>query len=569
VVAVAGAVVLAMAAGCTSEALAGTVASPPDGVTLRVLAGSELTDLAPILDEAAAATGVRVELVPIGTLDGAAVVASGAADAVYDAVWFSSNRYLALQPGAQERLGTATDVMSSPVVLGLRRSVAERLGWVGRPVTWSEIAAAAGARAFTYGMTDPSASNSGFSAVVAVATALVGSGAALTAEQAASTAPALRDFFAAQTLAAGSSGFLQDAYLRRATGADPGPPVDGLVNYESVLLAMNASGRLPEPLELIYPADGVITADYPFTVLAAAPSEIRDAHRRLTAYLRTSEVQREIAERTHRRAAAPGTAPTPASATLVELPFPGQAEVVDSLLTSYFDKLRRPSRTIYVLDTSGSMEGEERIGALRWSLAALAGSDPSLTAQYRRFRGREDVTLLPFDTAPRTPQTFSVAEDDHGPDRQRIADAGAALQPGGDTAIYDSLMAADRLAEQRIAADPDRFTSIVLMTDGENTAGAGPEEFRAFAESLPAALKGVPVFCVLFGETDIDGMTGGRPGHRWAHLRRPHHAAGAGLPGDPRLCLTRAPRSGATSRPVGTRPGWPGRSSAWGCTWPG
>ena len=500
--------VLALVAGCTG----GGPAEPGPGqhgaeVTLRVLAGSELADLAPILDEAAAATGVRVQLDPVGTLDGAEAVASGAAEADHDAIWFSSNRYLALQPGAEARLGTATDVMSSPVVLGLRRSVAERLGWVGRPVTWSEIAAAAGARQFTYGMTDPSASNSGFSAVVAVATALVGSGSALTVEQAASTVPALRDFFGAQTLAAGSSGFLQDAYVRRATGADPGPPVDGLVNYESVLLGMNAAGTLPEPLELIHPADGVVTADYPFTVLASASDQVRDAHRRLTEYLRTPDVQREIADRTQRRPAVPGVAAPPSSATLVELPFPGQADVVDALLTSYFDKLRRPSRTIYVLDTSGSMEGDERIGALRRSLAGLAGADPSLTAQYRRFRGREEVTLLPFNTGPGTPQTFTVAEDDPGPDRQRIANAGAALQPGGDTAIYDSLVEAYRIAEQQVAGDPDRLTSIVLMTDGENTTGVGIDTFRQFTESLPAALRGVPVFCVLFGESNTDEMT--------------------------------------------------------------
>jgi Ca-activated chloride channel family protein len=251
--------------------------------------------------------------------------------------------------------------MSSPVVLGLRRSVAERLGWVGRPVTWAEIAAAAGARQFSYGMTDPSASNSGFSAVVAVATALVGAGSALTLEQAESTVPALRDFFAAQTLAAGSSGFLQDAYVRRATGVDPGEPVDGLINYESVLQEMNAAGTLPEPLELIRPADGVVTAEYPFTVLAAASPEARDAPRRLTEYLRTPDVQRAIAERTHRQPAVPGVLPAPVG-TAVELPFPAQADVVDALLTSYFDKLRRPSRTIYVLDTSGSMAGD-RIAA--------------------------------------------------------------------------------------------------------------------------------------------------------------------------------------------------------------
>ncbi len=506
---------LALAAGCSGATEQPGPTRGPD-VTLRVLAGSELADLTPILDEAAEATGVHVELDLVGTLAGAEAVASGAAEADHDATWFSSDRYLALQPEAQAKLGTTIDIMSSPVVLGLRRSVAERLGWVGRTVTWSEIAAAAGAGEFTYGMTDPSASNSGFSAVVGVATALVGGGAALTAEQARSTAPALREFFGAQTLAAGSSGFLQDAFVRRATGVDPGPPVDGLINYESVLLEMNDSGALPEPLEVIYPADGVVTADYPFTVLAGASQEVRDAHRRLTDHLRTPDVQREIAERTHRRAAVPGVARPPSAATLVELPFPAQAEVVDTLLTSYFDRLRRPSRTIYVLDTSGSMATDDRIGALRTSLAGLAGADPSLTAQFRRFRGREEVTLLPFDTTPGTPQVFTVAEEDPGPDRGRIADAGAALRPGGDTAIYDSLELAYGIAGEQIAADADRFTSIVLMTDGQNTTGADIDGFRTFVATRPPAVRGVPVFCVLFGEssaeemTEVATLTGGR-----------------------------------------------------------
>jgi Ca-activated chloride channel family protein len=522
--AAAAAAVLALVAGCSGDAGGGDggggprlAVGPSDAaVTLRVLAGSELLDLEPVLADAATATGVRIELEPVGTLDGAETVASGAAEAGHDAIWFSSNRYLALQPGAQARLGTATDIMSSPVVLGLRRSVAERLGWVGRPVTWAEIAVAAGARQFTYGMTDPSASNSGFSAVVAVSTALVGAGSALTIEQAKSTEPALRDFFAAQTVAAGSSGFLQDAYVRRATGADPGEPVDGLINYESVLLAMNAAGTLPEPLELIRPADGVITAEYPFTVLAAASPEAKDAHRRLTEHLRTPDVQRAIAERTHRRPAVPGILPAPAGATSVELPFPAQAEVVDALLTSYFDKLRRPSRTIYVLDTSGSMAQDDRIGELHRSLASLAGADPSLTGQYRRFRGREQVTLLPFSTAPSAPETFTVAEDNPGPDRQRIADAAAGLEPAGDTAIYDSLQAAYLIAEQQIAADPDRFTSIVLMTDGENTSGTDFRGFATWAGVRPAAVRDVPVFCVLFGESSVEEMeevarlTGGR-----------------------------------------------------------
>jgi Ca-activated chloride channel family protein len=504
-------------AATPGPAAPGPDAAGPGGV-LRVLAGSELADLAPVLDEAARATGIRVEFDFTGTLAGAEQVATGTAGSGHDAIWFSSNRYLALRPQAQAELGSSAEIMSSPVVLGLRRSVAQQLGFVGRPVSWSDIAAAAGARRFSYGMTDPSASNSGFSAVVAVATALVGSGSALNQQQAASTTPALRDFFAAQTLSAGSSGYLQEAFVKRATGADPGPPVDGLINYESVLLGMNAAGHLPEPLELIRPSDGVVTADYPFTVLASASPEAKDLHRRLAEYLRTPDVQRRIMTDGHWRPAVPGVPPGPefGTTTLVELPFPASAEVVDTLLTSWFDKIRRPSRTIYVLDTSGSMATEDRIGSLRTALAGLAGADESLVGKYRRFRGREEVTLLPFSSAPAAPSTFVVAEDDPAPTLQRIAAAGNELVPKGYTAIYQSLEAAYQVAEQQIAADPDRFTSIVLMTDGENTVGPDLAAFRAFLSGRSAQAPVLPVFPVLFGEssnadmTEVAQLTGGR-----------------------------------------------------------
>lgn len=507
--------VAVLLAGCTGEQPG---PASGDGTELRVLGGSELADLAPVLDEAAAATGVRVTLDFTGTLAGADQVASGEAEKGHDAVWFSSDRYLALRPEAQAKLGASAEIMSSPVVLGLRRSVAQQLGWVGRPVSWSEIAAAAGARRFSYGMTDPSASNTGFSAVVAVATALVGGGAALNRDQAASTAPALKDFFSAQTLSAGSSGYLQDAFVKRATGTDQGPPVDGLINYESVLLSMNAAGNLPEPLELIYPSDGVITADYPLTVLSSAPTAAKDAHRRLTEYLRTPDVQKKIMAVAHARPAVPGVprAAEFGTATLVELPFPASADVVDTLLTSWFDKVRRPSRTIYVLDTSGSMGDDGRIDALHGALAGLAGTDDSLVGKYRRFRGREEVTLLPFNTTPGAPTTYTVAQDDPGPVLAQIAAAGNALVPDGKTAIYDSLIAAYGVAERQIAADPDRFTSIVLMTDGENTAGADLAAFRDYVGTRPEAVRGVPVFPVLFADSDnaamdeVAQLTGGR-----------------------------------------------------------
>jgi Ca-activated chloride channel family protein len=502
-------------AGC-SEPSSAPLGEPEPG-TLRVLAGSELADLQPVLDEAAAATGVRVKFTFTGTLEGAEALANGSVDGKYDAVWFSSNRYPAGIPEAAKRLGNQVKIMSSPVVLGLASSVVQRLGWAGKPVSWGEIAAQAGKKAFSYGMTDPSASNSGFSALVGVASALAGAGNAIDARQIASVTPQLTQFFSAQALSAGSSGWLSDAYTRRATGQDPGQKVDGLINYESVLLSANASGKLPEPLTLVYPSDGVVTADYPLTLLTDAGADARSAHQRLSDHLRTPEVQKRIMDTTQRRPVVPGVALGRqfAARDLVELPFPATQQAVDALLQAYFDKIRRPSRTLYVLDTSGSMKGD-RIDSLRTALVGLTGADTSLAGRFRRFRSREEVTMLPFNTGPSRASTFTVPEQNPSAELARVKAFAEGLSAGGGTAIYDSLSDAYRVLEPLAASDPDRFTSIVLMTDGENANGSSLPDFQASFGSLPPAMKQVPVFTVLFGEgssdelTQVATMTGGK-----------------------------------------------------------
>lgn len=495
-------------AGCSSSGSSDKPLGEAESGTLRILAGSELADMQPVLDEAAKATGVKVKFTFTGTLEGAQSLADGSVDGKYDAVWFSSNRYPAGIPEAAKRLGNQVKIMSSPVVLGLSTSTAQRLGWVGKRVGWGEIAAQAGKKAFSYGMTDPSASNSGFSALVGVASALAGAGNAIDAQQITAVTPQLKDFFSAQALSAGSSGWLSDAYRRRASGQDPGQKVDGLINYESVLLSMNASGQLPEPLTLIYPSDGVVTADYPLSLLSDAGTDARDAHQKLSDYLRTPDVQKRIMDLTGRRPVVPGVALGAqfAARDLVELPFPATQQAVDALLQAYFDKIRRPSRTLYVLDTSGSMSGD-RIDSLRTALVGLTGADNSLTGRFRRFRSREEVTMLPFNTTPEAPRTFTVPEQAPEAELAQIKSFAEGLDAGGGTAIYDSLSQAYQVLEPLVAKDPDRFTSIVLMTDGENSNGSSLSDFLASSGSLSPAMKQVPVFTVLFGEGSSDELT--------------------------------------------------------------
>jgi Ca-activated chloride channel family protein len=485
------AVAVALLVGCTTEPSTDPGTKPVESgppVTLNVLAGSELADMQPILDEAAKRTGVTVTMTFTGTLEGADTIARGGQ---YDAVWFSSTRYLQTIPEAKSRLGTATRIMGSPVVLGVRESVAKRLGWDRTAPSWSDIAAASGD--FTYAMTDPAASNTGFSALVAVAAALDGTGRALDAAAIDRIAPELTQFFSGQQLTAGSTDWLTGAFLRRNNGAEPGDPIDGLVSYEASLRSLNFANELSEPLTIVYPKDGVVSADYPLTLLAGASDEVRDGYGRLVDYLRRTDVQESIVDITERRPAVPKVAlPPRAPSGLVELPFPDTRAAIDALLTAYFDRLRKPARTVYVLDLSGSMAGE-RLAALKSALSDLTGVNTSLSGQYCRFRSREEVILLPFSTTPGTPRTFTVSAESPETSRGEIRAAIDGLATVGDTAVYDSLVAAYGL----FGGAEDRFLSIVLMTDGESNTGRTLEDFQAF---VPGAPHQVRVYPILFGE---------------------------------------------------------------------
>ena len=64
-------------------------------------------------------------------------------------------------------------------------------------------------------MTNPAASNSGFSALVASASALANAGSAITGDQVREVGPQLAAFFTGQAFTAGSSGWLADAFKQR------------------------------------------------------------------------------------------------------------------------------------------------------------------------------------------------------------------------------------------------------------------------------------------------------------------------------------------------------------------
>ena len=475
--------------------------------TLDVVAGSELKDVEPILADAERATGVHVAMSYAGTIAGIDRLAGGEK---HDAAWFAQDKYLALS-GAGKSVRTRTRIMLSPVIVGVKHSVAQSLGWgEGKRVTWRDIQGAVARGSFRYAMTNPTTSNSGFSAVLSVSTALAGTGDALRPSEV--NRPAIAAFCRGQKIVSGSSGWLSDAYLASQDR------VDGIITYEASIGALDANPSLREKLDRVYPADGVVTADYPLDLLDESK---KDAYDRLVAYLKTPDVQKRIAQTTYRRPVDASASTTQYPAIVQETVFPGSAGAVQQLLVRFLNVDRVPAHSFYVLDKTGSMESEDgtgktRIERVRAALDVLAGGDDTLTGEFARFNDREKITIITFSQSVEIDKTFQMARANDPAVFAAVKELAASLQADGNTAIYTALETALDQAVRDQASDAGRYATIVLMTDGENNRGDDYARFERKWRTLPEYGRRIHIFPIFIGEANpkelnqIADLTGGR-----------------------------------------------------------
>jgi Ca-activated chloride channel family protein len=498
----------AVAAGIGAILLAGCGGSgKPSPNAFTLLAGSELKDVdTQLKSDIRSATGTELAFTYSGTLDAIDRIAAGEQ---YDALWVSHGKYLAMDDHLKGRIAAQDKTMLSPVLLGLKKSKAHALGWDTHEPTWKDIADAAKAGKFTFGMTNPTSSNTGLTAIIGLAAALAKNPDQLV--EADLKNPLLAGFFQAQALTSGSSGWLADIYLRDQAR------VDGMINYESVLLSMNAANSLSEPFTLVYPKEGIITADYPVMLLNSAK---RAEYDKLVAYLRGKDFQTKMSAQTLRRPVNPDAtaAAVIPKRTLIELPFPGQASIIDALLDNFLSDVRVPGSSRYVLDLSGSMGGS-RIAGLKEAMLMLASSEAISTQRYARFQKREEVGIIMFADQPAPTRLFPMGStpEQNVKTRSEITQLVNGMQASGGTAIYSSIQQAlMELAHARSTTAENRYYTIVLMTDGESNRGLDASEFRDWYTSQADRVRGIRVFPILFGEgsarelSSIAEMTGGR-----------------------------------------------------------
>ncbi|GAA2611520.1 substrate-binding domain-containing protein [Actinomadura fulvescens] len=455
-----------------------------DRTELTVLAGSELADMAPLLEELDRDTGVKLRMdYRDDTLEPGRYH--------HDLAWLPSDRYfrLRMKAGAGGEPPLSTRTMLSPVVIGLKPETAARLP---KDPSWADIADAAGQGRLRFAMADPRTSGSGLGALVGVATAARGG--ALRPEDV--TCDRLRGFFAGHTRAAGSSPKLVEEYVANQD------QTEGLIAHESTLLSLNATGRLRRPLTVVYPRDGMVMSDYPLLLLDPAK---RAAYDKVVGWLTSRTGQQKIMRRTLRRPLGPDVPRDPRLRATVgnALYFPGQKQVIDTLLANYDDPAgRKPDRVVFLLDFSRSMAGS-RIAAVKSAFAGLGGADGSSVGRFVRFHTSEEITVVRFGGRVLGRKTFTVGAPGA---MDRLRDFIARDDFDGSTAIWSALDGAYALA-----GDTTRRTSIVLMTDGRNNAGMTLDAFLRHRRP-----RAVPTFTVAFGAADRADLrraataTGGR-----------------------------------------------------------
>jgi Ca-activated chloride channel family protein len=481
----------------------------PAATPLAIVSGSENRALEPLILDWAAQNNLAPTITYLGSVDISREIAKGT-EAAYDAVWPANSLWLQLGD-TQKVIKHPQSILRSPVVLGLRKPIAESLGWVGRDdVTIQMIEQAAAAGKFRLAMTSATQSNSGASAYFGFLYAMAGSPDVLTSDILAD--PALQDrvrsFLATVDRSSGSSGWLKDALV-----ANP-DAYDAMFNYESTILeanqALTAAGQ--EPLYIIYPANGLSVADSPLAYVSKGDAATEAAFLSLQAFLLSPETQQTLSGLGRRSGLigmdAEGADPAvwrrdwgvDLTRAIAPIPTP-EAGVIAEALRLYQTELRKPSLTIWVLDVSGSMEGqpiEEMKQAMRLLLDKKAAAVNLLQPS------RRDVAIiLPFNDTTLNP---ILAEGDSDAVLEYALTQVNALEAGGGTDLYLALdQALDLL--QAYADDGtlrNYLPAIVAMTDGES----GTDNRDAFLADVAVRSFGrdVPIHAIVFGNADEEQL---------------------------------------------------------------
>lgn len=455
-------------------------------------------------------------------------------------VWVPDSRLWLLVAGSRPDAGPmisadAESIASSPVVLAVRRPVAEALGWPQRDLGWEEVLGVfsrpdlwAGLghpewAALRFGMTDPTLSTAGLAATLALLdTDADGqlSDAELTA------GVAFTQLLG--SMAQDTTVFINDQREAAAAATSPDQPsVAAFPVLERDVAAYDATNP-PMQLVPVYAQQAPIVADFPFAILGAEwVDDVRfEAATQFRDFVLSPPGQQALAADGFRRPDQSTTDPARLPSELgfkaiVAAPRPQPGPAAISQLIADWTALQRQSNIIALLDTSGSMSE----GVPGTNLTRLQLLQQTAAAGFALLNNQSNIGLWQFATnltpttdyrelVPYGPLSGTVASV---PRKQALLGAVQGLQAGGDTALYDTTYAAFQAIQSHW--EPNDTNAILLITDGRNDdeVGLSLEQLLQRLEQEAKAERPTPIICIAVGPDadaealrQISRVTGGR-----------------------------------------------------------
>lgn len=462
---------------------------------IRILSGSENKELAPILEEYAKKNHVKISMTYEGSLDIMRALEEQTFD--YDAVWPASSIWM--NSGDKlHRVKHAESISMNPVVFGIRKSLAEKLGFVGKKVSVNDILDAIKAGKLKFCMTSATQSNSGASAYIGFIHALSKDADVITADtlKDENLKQELTEIFSGIDRSSGSSDWLKDMFVAG--------DYDAMVNYECLMIAANneleKEGR--EPLYVVYPYDGLSIADSPLGYVDQGDDKKEELFQELQDYLLSSDVQDQI-QKTGRRTGYTGISEENKKVfrsewglqpDLVLSPFKmPEGDVLDQCLNLYQNELRKPSLTIYCLEFSGSMygDGETQLKAAMKELLIQENAEKNYLGA-----SPEDVTILiPFNDSAGE----ACTAEGNGSEMDQLYDTVDGLEPDGGTNMYAAM---EKGLEELKKYDLSKYTAaIIVMTDGMSE-----DYYDDFEEAYKKDHQDIPIFSVMYGDADSEQL---------------------------------------------------------------
>lgn len=390
----------------------------------------------------------------------------------------------------------------SPVVIAMWKPMAEALGYGKKPIGWEEILnitknpkgwAEYGMPQwgkFRFGHTHPDYSNSGIISLIAETYAGAKKTAQLTREDIAK--PEVGQYLAGIEQAIVHYGKSTGFFGKKMFANGPGY-LSAAVLYENMVIEANKSKKLNTPVVAIYPKEGTFWSDHPIGIINRkwVDEEHQDAAQQYIDFL-LSTPQQQAAMQFGFRSADIKIKKTANFSEIngvdwnqpkAVLEVPSVAVIED--IRKLWRKHKKKSHIVLAIDTSGSMNKNNKIGAARKGAIEMI----------KQLGDRDRLSIIAFSGS-----TIWVTKDQKvGPNRSKLEGYINSLFAKGRTQLYKSV----KKSFDYTQIMPDRekmITAVVVLSDGQDTASKITLEQLIATINSDSEDTGTRVFTIAYGD---------------------------------------------------------------------